>query len=254
MTTDNTTWHRLTKDHIESSASPLIVILGPTASGKTTFSVELAKWLKQEFKKDTEVINADSRQLFRNMDIGTAKVSEEEMQEVPHHLLDVLDPNDEINVAWYKDKAEAAADDILRRGNIPLLVGGSMLYIASVTDGLTFDESVRSELRSPEASCKYDLLVLGLGKDRSEIINRINVRTEKLFESGWIYEVKSLVDQGYTKTDPGIKACGYREIIDFLNLDTSDEDKLRESIAAKTRQYARRQMTWWKGDTRIHWL
>jgi tRNA dimethylallyltransferase len=248
MTPDKHPWQQMIKDHVKISKKPLIVVLGPTASGKTGFSIELAKTLV-----NAEVINADSRQLFRGMDIGTAKVAQEEMQGIPHHLLDVLDPKDRATSAWFKEKAEEKIDQLLKEDKIPILVGGSMLYIAGVTDGLSFDEDIRNELRSPEAECKYDLLILGLGKERSETVVKINNRTEGLFAAGWIEEVKRLVDDGYTKDDPGMKACGYREIIDYL-IEESDLKELKDSIAAKTRQYARRQMTWWRNDTRIYWL
>lgn len=248
MTLDKQTWQKKITDHLQKSAHPLIVILGPTASGKTGLAVEAAVWLG-----NAEIVNADSRQLFRGMDIGTAKVTTEEMKGVPHHLIDVLQPDDDINVAWYKEQAEQVIDDILGRGKIPLLVGGSMLYLASITDGLSFDEEVRTELRSPVSKSKYDLLILGLGKERTEVVEKINNRTAKLFDAGWINEVQRLVDEGYCKTDQGMKACGYREIVDYLETG-SDLSELKESIAAKTRQYARRQMTWWRGDTRINWL
>ncbi|MAE68797.1 MAG: tRNA (adenosine(37)-N6)-dimethylallyltransferase MiaA [Candidatus Peribacteraceae bacterium] len=248
MTPDKQPWQRLVKDHLKKSTKPLIVILGPTASGKTGFAIELAKTIGH-----TEVVNADSRQLFRGMNIGTAKVRHDEMEGVVHHLIDVLEPNERATSAWFKEAAEEKIDQILSEDKVPLLVGGSMLYIASVTDGLSFDENVRSELRSPQAECKYDLLVLGLGKERSEVVVKINNRTQGLFATGWIDEVQSLLEKGFTKEDPGMKACGYREIIDHLE-SGSDLEELKKSIAARTRQYARRQMTWWKGDTRIHWL
>lgn len=253
MSFEDLTWKQAIKDHLESVKNPLIVVLGPTASGKTGFSIMLAEYINQITGKTAEVINADSRQMFTGMDIGTAKVSSEEMAGVPHHMLDVLQPDADINVAWYQRKAEQCIADILGRDHIPLLVGGSMLYIASITDGLSFDSDVRTELRSPNAECTYDLLIFGLGKERSEVVEKINNRTQKLFDAGWIDEVRRLIDDGYTKTDQGMKACGYREIVDFLT-SGGDEAELREVIAAKTRQYARRQMTWWRGDTRILWL
>lgn len=253
MHSDNLAWQRLIKDHLQSAEHPLIVILGPTASGKTGFSVKAAQWIRDEFSMDAEIINADSRQLFRGMDIGTAKVTREEMDDIPHHLLDMLNPNEPVSVAWFKQHAEEVIDRLHAEKKVPLLVGGSMLYIAGITDGLSFDKDIRTELRSPEATCKYDLLILGLGKERSEVVVQINNRTTMLFAAGWIDEVRNLLNAGYTQTDPGMKACGYREICDYLR-EESDLEELRESIAAKTRQYARRQMTWWRGDTRIHWL
>lgn len=247
MTPDKQSWQQRIKDHIKKSAKPLIVILGPTASGKTSFSVDVAKSI------GAEIINADSRQLFTGMDIGTAKITKQEMDGVPHHLIDIFDPHEKATSAWYKQEAEKIINTLHAKDTVPILVGGSMLYIASITDGLSFDDEIRTELRSPEAECKYDLLIFGLGKERSETVVKINNRTEGLFAAGWIDEVQGLIDKGYTKDDPGMKACGYREIIDYLQTG-SDLESLKESIAAKTRQYARRQMTWWKGDTRILWI
>jgi tRNA dimethylallyltransferase len=253
MTPDKHSWQQLTKDHLEKSQKPLIVILGSTASGKTTFSIQLAHWLRSQLHKKAEVINADSRQLFRGMDIGTAKATSQEMDGIPHHMIDLLDPRERATSAWYKEEAQKIIDQLLEKHRVPLLVGGSMLYIASITDGLSFDDKIRTELRSPDAECKYDLLIFGLGKERSKTVVQINNRTEGLFAAGWIEEVQRLMDDGYTKDDPGMKACGYREIMDYLATG-SDLEELKGSIAAKTRQYARRQMTWWKGDTRINWL
>ncbi|MCB9808414.1 tRNA dimethylallyltransferase [Candidatus Peribacteria bacterium] len=235
-------------DHLKDAEHPLIVILGPTASGKTGFSIEVAKWLQ-----NADIINADSRQLYRGMDIGTAKITLEQMQGIPHHLLDVLDPREQSTAGGYKKAAEAIIDEIIEQEKVPVLVGGSMLYIAAITDGLSFDPSKRDELRSPESKCKYDLLIIGLGKKRDEVVEKINNRTSLLFDAGWVDEVKTLLTQGYTTSDPGFVACGYREIAQYLQ-DGGDLAVLQEDIAAKTRQYARRQMTWWRGDTRINWL
>ena len=114
---------------------PLIVVLGPTASGKTGFSIRLAL----ELRKDgflPEIVNADSRQLYRYLDIGTAKITEAEMAGVPHHLLSLLDPKEELTIATFQRLATAAIDAVHGRGGIPMLVGGSMLYISALIDGL----------------------------------------------------------------------------------------------------------------------
>ena len=116
---------------LEGTKKPLLVLLGPTASGKTALSLELANSV------GGEIVNADSRQLYRFLDIGTAKIRKEEMQGVPHHLLNVKDPKEEVTVGWYQEAATKVIEDILARKKVPLLVGGSMLYISSVIDGLT---------------------------------------------------------------------------------------------------------------------
>jgi tRNA dimethylallyltransferase len=120
---------------LQTSQKPLIVVLGPTASGKTAFSVELAHRLQGE-GRSAEILNADSRQCYKYLNIGTAKITEEERRGVPHHLMDVLDPKEPITVAWYKDQAERVIESLHAQKKIPMLVGGSMLYISSVIDGL----------------------------------------------------------------------------------------------------------------------
>ncbi len=128
---------------------PLIVVLGPTASGKTGFSILLAHQLGKEGLKP-EIVNADSRQVYEFLDIGTAKITQPEMERVPHHLLSVLDPKEELTIAKYQKDAMAAIDEIHSRGGLPILVGGSMLYLSAIIDGLqpvsSSDPAVRERL------------------------------------------------------------------------------------------------------------
>jgi len=296
------------KAFCEQAAKPLIVLLGPTAGGKTVASIAIAKYLLEQ-GTTVEIINADSRQLYKHLNIGTAKIMEEEKQGIPHHLFDVLDPKEAVTVAWYREKAKTVIEEIQSRGHVPLLVGGSMLYISTVIDGLELLPSADADLRKrleeeydrdrgvtlykklleldpetaaalhpnnkpyvvrameifettktkPSASKKklkseYDLLILGIEWPREEITKRIDQRARQMIESGWIDEVKSLIEGGYTKNDPGMQSHGYREIMDAIESGSIDRDQLAETIAAKTRQYAKRQMTWWKGDSRIRWI
>jgi len=323
-------WKKLTQGYLKSTNSPLIVILGPTASGKTSFSIDVAKFINNAAAEDrdlplrnniAEVVNADSRQLYRGLDIGTAKITEKEMEGVPHHLIDILDPNEEAAAGWYQTEASRVIGEIRERGNTPLLVGGSMLYLSTITDDLSMnaptpDPETRSRLMAeydqddgetlykrlceidpdtaarihqnnqprliraveicellghkPQASSvprtelrprdqtdqsdSSDILIFGIQCPREELIERINKRTELMFESGWIEEVQGLIDQGYTAQDYGMKSTGYREIVEYLSSENGDLSQLKETIAAKTRQYARRQMTWWKRDDRINWV
>lgn len=308
-------WKRDVTGLLATAEHPLIVVLGPTASGKTAFSISLAKYIATT-GRDAEVINADSRQLYSNLDIGTAKVMQKEMQGVPHHLIDVLDPKEESTAGWYQKEARKIIRNLHEHGKVPILVGGSMLYVSSVIDELTMapvpDPSLRArlmdeydrdggetlferlqevdpeaadgihrnnkprliraveiyellkepkseavpqtELRSDENSSAYDLLVFGMQWEREDLCARIDARTKKMFEEGWIEEVEDLLKQGYSADNPGMKSHGYREIISYMEGSLDDTDALRELIAAKTRQYARRQMTWWKGDKRIRWM
>lgn len=309
--------------------NPLIVILGPTASGKTSFSIDVAHHVKGE------IVNADSRQIYKYLNIGTAKITEDEMDGVPHHLIDVCDPKEEITVGWYQDEASKIISEIHDRGSVPILVGGSMLYLASITDGLSMAPAVdakrhqelldaydrdggkalykrlqkidpdaaaaihpnnkprivraieiyevlkapkskvmreKGELRPREGlgfgfglgegkKSEYDLLVFGVERSADSLKKRIVERTEKMLDGGWIEEVRDLVAQGYSENDPGMKSHGYRQIMEYLKeveLGEGDseqmKEKLKETIRAKTWQYARRQLTWWRGDERIRWI
>ncbi len=322
----NSHLYKRLQEFIKSASKPLIVVLGSTASGKTTFSIELALELG-----NAEIINADSRQLYKYLDIGTAKITTEEMCGIPHHLLDVLDPNEEVTASWFKEHAGKAINDIHQRGKIPIMVGGSMLYISAVIDGLEFPEGPDPELRKklnaeydqdageslytklteidPETafafsrnnkpyvvrameiwettkqkpsierkvtSSPYDLLIIGIQRDRDELSRRIDLRTKELFEKGWVEEVRGLMNRGYTADAPAMKSHGYREIIESIchaelakhagdgqsstavcRPSQAQDDtlrKLQDKISVKARQYAKRQMTWWRGDSRIEWI
>ena len=313
MVMKNFDWQKIVQAYLKDASNPLIVILGPTASGKTSFSIEVAKFIR-----NAEIVNADSRQLYRGLNIGTAKITEEEMEGIPHHLIDILDSNEEAAAGWYQTEASRKINEIRERGNVPLLVGGSMLYLSTITDDLSMsaptpDPEIRerlmreydkddgvilykrlteidpdtaarihrhnkprlvraveicellehkpqatsvpqTELRPRDQSDSSDILIFGIRCPREELIERINKRTELMFDTGWIEEVQNLLDQGYTDQDPGMKSTGYREIVEYINSDDQDISQLKESIAAKTRQYARRQMTWWKRDDRINWV
>ena len=297
-------WKSQVSEYIAKSKDPLLVVLGPTASGKTLFSIELAQYLK-----NADVINADSRQLYRGMDIGTAKVTEEEMQGVVHHLIDVLDPNEEATAGWYKKEAMSVIDSLKANGRIPILTGGSMLYLSTVIDDLSLAPVTDPELRErimseyeldsgqtlykrlqsldPESAqivdannqphlvraveiCELtgktkaeaiqsnptsDVLIFGIKREREELVDRINLRVKVMFDAGWVDEVRALVAAGYTSEDPAMKSHGYKEIMQWIaDGETGSFEDLQESIAAKGRQYAKRQMTWWRGDERIVWL
>jgi len=307
---------KLLKSFLREIKVPLIVILGPTASGKTSFSIELAESIQSEFRKGVEVVNADSRQLYKYLDIGTAKITKEEMQGIPHHLIDVLGPKEEASAGWYQEEARKAISEIQERGNVPLLVGGSMLYISSITDGLSMAPTPSPELRErlmkeydedngeslhqrlqeidpetadrvhrenkprlvraveiyeltkkpkskavpqtelrPEEAHQKDMLIFGMRRPREELYERIDQRTEEMFASGWVEEVQGLIDRGYGPQDPGMKSHGYREIMEALiSGQPVVKEVLIDLIAAKSRQYARRQLCWWRNDVRIHWV
>lgn len=298
-------WQPLVDAHLAASAKPVIVVLGPTCSGKTDFSLELCRYLGDK----AEVVNADSRQFYKGMDIGTAKITDEERGSVPHYLFSVLDPKEGVTIAWYQEQANRVIGEIHARGNVPVMVGGSMLYISSVVDGLRplpeADPELRKELEKlydeddgwalfdelsrvdPETAKSFDkankqyvvravelyrltgfppsqlkktvppdfqTLLIGLERPRDELVKRIDERTPQLVNGGWIREVETLLENGYTVEDPGFKSVGYREIAQWLQSDEQNKEALIETIAAKSRQYAKRQTTWWKDDDRIHWI
>ena len=281
----------------------IIVICGATATGKSDLAIALA----QRF--DGEIINADSMQIYKGMDIGTAKLSVDERQGVRHHLLDVLDVNQDSTVAWYQKKARAAIDDIESRGKLPVIVGGTGLYIKSILDELNFpdtDPLVRHSLEIEleriglnaiferlekldpaaaiaidranarrviralevieitgkpftanlprEESTRYpDARQFGLVMDRESLDVRISARVDRMWEQGFVAEVQSLLSAGITDARTAQLALGYSQIIAFLQGRMS-EDEAREDTKRATRQYARRQETWFSRDARITWI
>jgi tRNA dimethylallyltransferase len=312
----------LTASHLAKAARPLIVVLGPTGSGKTAFSVRLAKWIRENGAahgwQGGEIVNADSRQLYRHLDVGTAKVTNQEKDGVPHHLFDVLDPSQEVTISWYQERATAVIDEILSRKQVPLLVGGSMLYISALIDGLeplppvekvlrerleaAYDEDkgqslyeklqrvdpetaaafhpnnrpylvramalyettgIAPSLQKKKFECPYDLLMFGMYWERKAITKRIEARTPKILEGGWIQEVLDLRAAGHGASSPAFKSHGYREVLAMVEAyeaagkdphTAAKDPALIHAIDLKTRQYAKRQMTWWKHDERIQWI
>ena len=293
-------------EYVQDAGNPLIAVVGPTASGKTGCSIQIAQSLAKHGKQ-VEIVNADSRQLYRLLDIGTAKITEAEMQGIQHHMIDVLDPTEEATAGWFQAEATDIIDQIRKRGNVPMLVGGSMLYISTIIDGLHMPPVVAEDVRkrieaeydvdqgatlyakleqqdseaaerlhqnnkprlirameilecADEAHMRSerpveDLYIFGLQWERETLVDRINARAAEMMRGGWIEEMQSLLDKGFSSEDPAMKSHGYREIIAHLESGGHEPiDKLTERIAAKTRQYAKRQMTWWRGDPRIQWV
>ena len=279
----------------------LIVICGPTASGKSQLAIDLAK----EF--DGEIVNADTMSLYRNMNIGTAKVMPDERQGIAHHMIDVLDPSEDANVAWFQRETRKVIDDIIARGKRPILVGGTGLYIKAVVDEMNFPETnpeIRDRLNAeaeeigkeamykrlqeldPAAAIAIDSQNLrrviralevieitgkpytanlpqegatyypnstwiGLDVPREVLDERIRIRAMKMFEDGLIEEVRDLVIDGLMSGTTARLGHGYAQIIEFqmgLNM-----DPIEETIIV-TRQYARRQETWFKREKRINWI
>jgi tRNA dimethylallyltransferase len=287
-----------------NSKTPLIIIAGPTGVGKTSLSIILAR----EF--GGEIVNADSMQVYRLMDIGTAKPSPEERKLVPHHLLDIVYPDEVYNAARYRQDAEEAIGDIARRKKCAFVVGGTGLYIKALTRGLFYfpatDENVRQSLRDgmekngldrlyaelkevdPEAAekihghdkvrimralevfqltgkpisvyqsehefsdSKYDTLKIGLELDRDKLYERIELRACEMLEAGLIDEVRGLLAAGYAKDLKPMQSLGYRHVIRYLENEYTFDEMMRTMIR-DTRRYAKRQLTWFRGDPEIRW-
>ncbi len=280
-----------------------IVICGATATGKSDLAVELAKEI------GAEVINADSMQIYRGMDIGTAKLSLEERNDIPHHLLDVLDVNQDATVAWYQELARKAVTEIHGAGKHAIIVGGTGLYIKSILDDLNFpdtDAQVRQRLTEEaklfgivnlferlaqldpaaaaaidiknerrviralevieitgkpftanlprEDSSRYpDAMQFGLVMDRAELGARVEARIDRMWERGFVSEVDSLISLGINQATTARRALGYAQIIAMRDGEISEPAAIEDTKRA-TRQYVRRQETWFSRDARINWI
>lgn len=279
------------------------VICGATATGKSDLGVALAQEI------NGEIINADSMQLYRGMDIGTAKLTLEERMGIPHHLLDVLNVTEDASVAWYQQTARDLIADIESRGKNAIIVGGTGLYIKAILDDLNFpdtDPDVRAALNvlaekiggpamherlaqlDPAAALAIDsqnvrrviraLEVIeitgkpftanlprkestryprarqfGLVMDRATLDERISERVERMWELGLVAETDSLIEAGIRKGRTAQLALGYAQVLKFRDgLLTQAEAK--EDTKRATRQYARRQETWFSRDSRIQWI
>jgi len=280
-----------------------IVICGATATGKSDLAVDLAREI------GAEIINADSMQIYRGMDIGTAKLSVDERHGIPHHLLDVLDVSQDATVAWYQELARQAVAEIHGLGKHAIIVGGTGLYIKSILDDLNFpdtDAQVRQRLTEEaklfgivnlferlsqldpaaaaaidmknerrviralevieitgkpftanlprENSSRYpDAMQFGLVMDRAELGARVESRIDRMWERGLVNEVDSLISLGINEATTARRALGYAQIIAMRAGEMSEQAAIEDTKRA-TRQYVRRQETWFSRDARIQWI
>ncbi|MGO1469126.1 MAG: tRNA (adenosine(37)-N6)-dimethylallyltransferase MiaA, partial [Tissierella sp.] len=282
------------------------VITGPTGIGKTNLSLKLAKSLNGEIR------SSDSMQIYKYMNIGTAKLSPLKMEGIPHHLLDIFYPNEDFTVSDFKLKAKSLITDINRKNKLPMVVGGTGLYINSLVYDLDFtkvvyDENIRNKYDkiSKEKGLKYlhnlleeidpisankinindkkrviraleiyditkkpmseynknfrkenkdyNLAIICLNMDRSKLYDKINKRVDSMIENGLIEEVKFLLEMGYKPDSVALQGIGYKEIIMHLNKDSTLEESI-DLIKQKSRNYAKRQLTWFRRDNRIKWI
>lgn len=239
-----------------TSDCSLLVIVGPTASGKTALAIEVAE------RFDGEIICADSRTVYKGLDIGTAKPTPEERVSVPHHLIDVVDPDQPFSVADFKRLAEQAITDIRGRGKLPVLVGGSGLYIDAIIYGYQFsaDGAQRSAQNPRHLAVSEDadrqtllpgIVVVGLEVPREVLRQRVTDRVDVMVDQGFADEVWWLREHypGSKALDaPGYKA--FREYLDgHKTLEEAKADFVRNDM-----QLAKRQMTWFRRNKSIHWL
>ena len=278
---------------------PVVAVVGPTGSGKTALGVALA------LRLGGEVVNADSMQFYRGMDIGTAKATAEERRGVPHHLLDVLDVTEEASVAAFQRDARACFAEIRSRGRVPVLVGGSGLYVRAALDVLELpgaDPAVRARIEQqlaeqgpgalrerlrqvdpasaerlrddrrlvralevweltgrpfasfmPRREHLEPTVQIGLDMDRTELHARLARRVEAMVASGLEDEVRELAGRGLRAGRTASRALGYGQFLDVLDGRATVEEAVEATVVA-TRRLARRQLTWFRADPRVHWL
>ena len=281
----------------------VVVICGATATGKSDIAIEVAHSI------GAEIINADSMQLYKGMDIGTAKLSIEERGGIPHHLLDILSVKEDSTVAWYQDLARTTISEIHARNKHAVIVGGTGLYIKAILDDLNFpdtDPAIRARLEAEalefgtdslfarlqvedpaaalaidrantrrviralevieitgkpftanlprEDSSRYpDAMQFGLVMEREHLRERIDQRVDQMWEKGFVAEVDKLIEDGILEGATAQRAIGYSSLI-AVRAGTVSELEAKEETKRGTRQYARRQETWFSRDARITWV
>ncbi|NFG24226.1 tRNA (adenosine(37)-N6)-dimethylallyltransferase MiaA [Clostridium botulinum] len=284
----------------------ILVLGGPTAVGKTELSIKLAE------KLNGEIISADSMQIYKKMDIGSAKVTKEEMRDINHHMIDIVSPEEEFSVADFKNIGEKAIKEIIANEKLPMIVGGTGLYINSLTCNVTFTESEKDDeyrtyleslaeangnnyvhemlkeideisyrdihpnnrkrvIRALEVfkisgkpfssynvgddfyKTDYDVFYYVLTMDREKLYNRINKRVDIMIENGLIDECIELKKLGYTSSMQSMQGIGYKEILYYLDKKISLDEAVN-LIKQGSRNYAKRQLTWFRRDPRCTFL
>ena len=288
----------------ECLLSPLIVVLGPTGSGKSALGLALAEAFQGA------IVNCDSIQVYRGLDIGSAKLSQESRRAIPHRLIDILSPAEELTAAAYSDLARKELVDLKHKRRLPVVVGGTGFYLKALLDGLSpapgRDEGIRARLRSiaarrplalwrflncsdPEAAKRihpndsqkliraieltlaagqpatatqslprnalkgFKALKFGLEPPRDFLYEHLNRRAARMFEDGLLAETRAILDAGYSPAVKPLQSLGYKQAIDVLTEKIGIAEAIQE-CQVKTRQYAKRQMTWFRREPDVHWL
>jgi len=297
---------------VNSPAKPLVIIVGPTGSGKSALAIELARQF------NGEIVNCDSLQLYRGFDIGTAKTPVAERREIPHHLFDVLEPEEGYSAGEYSRAARAALQQISAGGQLPIVAGGTGFYLKALLEGLPSlperDEALRTRLAAkearkpgvlhrlltrlePAAAAKihardvqkvtraleirlttrearpsietaaplegYSAIKIGLHPDRAELCARLDRRViamfqgdmfqSDMFQGGLLDEVRGLLARGVSPSAKPFESLGYKQALAHIRGALTFEEAI-ESTQIETRQYAKRQLTWFRRDPAIHWL
>lgn len=218
----------------------IIAIIGPTASGKTDLGVFLAQ------KLNGEIVSADAKQVYKGMDIGTAKETD---LPVPQHLTDFKEPGEKITVGEYQQKAYEIIGDILQRGSLPILVGGSGLYAEAVLSGYIFKEGEKSRAQKP----LYQSIKIGLKWDREELKERVKKRTKLWLEQGILEEIANLLDKGVSPDWLKSHGMEYRYFTSYLLGEINLEEAI-EKTNFEINQFIKRQYTWWRRHPDVHWV
>lgn len=230
----------------------IIEILGPTASGKTGYSIYLAKWIEKEFNQKCEIISVDSRQIFRDMDISSAKITEDEMQGIPHHGLDLCNPDKEFNVVAFQKYAFEKIAEIQARGNRVILCGGTMLWLDAVSENYIFTEE-KGGKSTQKGEPRWGVLKIGMHWKRTRLYRRTDLRSKIIFDKGLIAETREILEKYPNITKSALTSFGYIEISRYLAGEITLERAL-ELNQQKNRKYAKKQLTWWRGRDDVHWL
>ena len=227
----------------------LVVIVGATSVGKSSLAVDLAESF------GTEIISADSMAVYKNFNVGTAKPSRDELARVKHHLIDILDANQKFSMVEFLQRARKIISDINARGQIPIVAGGTGLYVQALVEGYDAHagEKIFTSHYKRTGELFYDALVFGLTADREILYDRINRRTQKLFADGLVDEVKNLLAQGISPQAQAMRGIGYKETLDYLQGGATLDDT-KAKVAQATRNFAKRQLTWFRRMNYIRWL
>jgi len=295
------------KSFLKTAKNPLVVILGPTASGKTALSLKIAHEISGE------IISTDSRQIYKGLEIGSAVLPLKERQGIPHHMIGIVNPDRAYSLAEYKDDATTIIEALRARKHIPVLVGGTGLYISALTENYDVprippDKALRERLykeaakkgaetlharlakldpaaakrihpnnlryvvraleinlktgkpkndkkagAKSSAKAKQDVFMIGILRPREELYERINRRVDEQIEQGLTEEVRALLKHKYDETLPAMTSLGVKEIIPFIRKKQT-LNECKETLKQNTRNYAKRQGTWFRRYENIHWI